>query len=248
MGKYAWNDSTTGYLFELYMVIPLMDLFDRRGWTKYTLDAHNLFDYHVSNIAILAQLLSNKISIHGDMDRMKLESLCGKGHLLTHLNDPRHLFFMPEPGAGPDLTFLIDVSTIGDEPIMTIPVFVQTKLARKFDIEKAAKTINPKTFFNNKAEPDWCAKRHAKTLECLDNKYHAAKNFGVSFIGILVMYPRTNTGSSCYEKDGGIIIVIDIENAKDFFGKEALDLFNSVKKRTGFKKELSSIKERKRTL
>ncbi|RUS15758.1 hypothetical protein BC937DRAFT_92032 [Endogone sp. FLAS-F59071] len=247
MGESAWDSPHLGNLFERYLVGPLSDLFHNRGKTKDGLFYHKLFPNDEEK-NVIEKYLPDKIVIRNYHD-FGLENLCGKGHLLTFLEDPKYAFFMPEKAAGPDIVFILEVEQPDYKSVM-IPVFVQAKFAFDVDIDKAFKAISPYTFFDDQREPDWCKDRRAKVAECLDTIYRDAKDIGIASIGMLIMYPKAYSKRGCWYDDEKkmLIIVVDGLNAENFFDKSEITILDNLKstkgkKRTGTTSEQQNPKK-----
>lgn len=244
MGESAWDSPHLGNLFERYLVGPLSDLLHNRGIIKDGLDFHKLFRNDKKGINFINRYLSDKLTIHNYYGDIGLEKLCGKGHLLTFLEDPKYAFFMPEKSAGPDIVFMLEAKHPGKSVI--IPVFVQAKLAFEVDVGKALKAISPHTFFDDQREPDWCKDRRMNVAKCLDTKYRDAKDNGIASIGMLIMYPKKHSKRGCWYDDEKkmLIIVVDGQNAKDLFTEDVVAIFDNlkskkIKKRTRSTNEVS---------
>ena len=68
-------------------------------------------------------------------------------------------------------------------------------------------------------------------IECLNQKYSRARVFGISSIGMLIIFPSEfRTIKSHYNPDTQeLIIIVDVRNAHLFFDTKAIDMFEAVK-------------------
>ncbi|RUS32030.1 hypothetical protein BC938DRAFT_476443 [Jimgerdemannia flammicorona] len=221
MGRAAWDTSHLGKLFERYLIYPLSELFDEEKNTKGHLDVHKLFSRCLAEEDWLAQVFSRRITIYNSGSRVGLQNICGKGDLLSYLEDPKESFFMPVKETGPDIVFVINVHQSNSSEPIRIPVFVQSK------------NLPPeRTFFDNQHHKS--SEKRNRIIECLKTKYQPARNLGISSMGMLVIYPyKIKLPQYSYDEDTQeLTIIVDGANARDFIHKDVIAVLDALKQPT----------------